>query len=124
MGTSITFTGVSVFGCIDSHTETVYVRPQPVAEFNSDALEGCEPGRKLRKHLQRCRLIRMGLRQRNTDDAQRHRRHLHRRNVQTYDITLTAYDDLGCTDTDTLTVTVFPPQIFTLTSELKPLVSP
>ena len=43
MGTSITFTGVSVFGCIDSHTETVYVRPQPVAEFNSDALEGCEP---------------------------------------------------------------------------------
>ena len=31
--------------------------------------------------------------------------------IQTYDITLTAYDDLGCTDTDTLTVTVFPPQI-------------
>ena len=27
--------------------------------------------------------------------------------IQTYDITLTAYDDLGCTDTDTLTVTVF-----------------
>ncbi|MGB2135940.1 MAG: hypothetical protein ACPHYG_08090, partial [Flavobacteriales bacterium] len=43
MGTSITFTGVSVFGCIDSHTETVYVRPQPVAEFSADAVEGCEP---------------------------------------------------------------------------------
>jgi hypothetical protein len=43
MGASITYAGVSPFGCTDMHTETVYIRPQPVASFTSDEVDGCEP---------------------------------------------------------------------------------
>ena len=126
MGTSITFTGVSVFGCIDSHTETVYVRPQPVAEFNSDALEGCEP---LAANFENTSSdadsyvwdFGNGI----TDDGPTASQAFYTDGtIQTYDITLTAYDDLGCTDTDTLTVTVFPAADFTLDLGIETACSP
>ena len=126
MGTSITFTGVSVFGCVDSHTETVYVRPQPVAEFSSDALEGCEP---LAANFENISSdadsyvwdFGNGI----TDDGPTASQAFYTDGtVQTYDITLTAYDDLGCTDTDTLTVTVFPAADFTLDLGVETACSP
>ena len=126
MGTSITFTGVSVFGCVDSHTETVYVRPQPVAEFSADALEGCEP---LAANFENISSdadsyvwdFGNGI----TDDGPTASQAFYTDGtVQTYDITLTAYDDLGCTDTDTLTVTVFPAADFTLDLGVEPACSP
>ena len=126
MGTSITFTGVSVFGCIDSHTETVYVRPQPVAEFSSDALEGCEP---LAANFENISSdadsyvwdFGNGI----TDDGPTASQAFYTDGtIQTYDITLTAYDDLGCTDTDTLTVTVFPAADFTLDLGIETACSP
>ena len=116
MGTSITFTGISVFGCIDSHTETVYVRPQPVAQFTSDATEGCEP---LAANFENISSdadsyvwdFGNGI----TDDGPTASQAFYTEgSIQTYDITLTAYDDLGCTDTDTLTVTVYPAADITL----------
>ena len=116
MGTSITFTGISVFGCLDSHTETVYVRPQPVAQFTSDAIEGCEP---LAANLENISSdadsyvwdFGDGI----SDDGPTASHAFYTNGtVQTFDITLTAYDDLGCIDTDTLTVTVFPEGDFTL----------
>ena len=126
MGTSITFTGVSVFGCVDSHTETVYVRPQPVAEFSSDALEGCEP---LAANFENISSdadsyvwdFGNGI----TDDGPTASQAFYTDGtIQTYDITLTAYDDLGCTDTDTLTVTVFPAADFTLDLGVETACSP
>ena len=126
MGTSITFTGVSVFGCLDSHTETVYVRPQPVAEFSSDAVEGCEP---LAANFENISSdadsyvwdFGNGI----TDDGPTASQAFYTDGtVQTYDITLTAYDDLGCTDTDTLTVTVFPAADFTLDLGVETACSP
>jgi PKD repeat protein len=126
MGTSITFTGVSVFGCVDSHTETVYVRPQPVAEFSSDALEGCEP---LAANFENISSdadsyfwdFGNGI----TDDGPTASQAFYTDGtVQTYDITLTAYDDLGCTDTDTLTVTVFPAADFILDLGVETACSP
>jgi PKD repeat protein len=126
MGTSITFTGVSAFGCIDSHTETVYVRPQPVAEFNSDAFEGCEP---LAANFENTSSdadsyvwdFGNGI----TDDGPTASQAFYTDGtIQTYDITLTAYDDLGCTDTDTLTVTVFPAADFTLDLGVETACSP
>ena len=126
MGTSITFTGVSAFGCVDSHTETVYVRPQPVAEFSADALEGCEP---LAANFENISSdadsyvwdFGNGI----TDDGPTASQAFYTDGtVQTYDITLTAYDDLGCTDTDTLTVTVFPAADFTLDLGVESACSP
>ena len=126
MGTSITFTGVSVFGCVDSYTETVYVRPQPVAEFSSDALEGCEP---LAANFENISSdadsyvwdFGNGI----TDDGPTASQAFYTDGtVQTYDITLTAYDDLGCTDTDTLTVTVFPAADFSLDLGIETACSP
>ena len=116
MGTSITFTGISVFGCVDSHTETVYVRPQPIAEFSSDAIEGCEP---LAANFENVSSdadsyvwnFGNGI----TDDGPTASQAFYTDGtIQNYDITLTAYDDLGCTDTDTLTVIVYPAADFTL----------
>ena len=126
MGTSITFTGVSVFGCVDSHTETVYVRPQPVAEFSADALEGCEP---LAANFENISSdadsyvwdFGNGI----TDDGPTASQAFYTDGtVQTYDITLTAYDDLGCIDTDTLTVTVFPAADFALDLGVETACSP
>ena len=126
MGTSITFTGVSAFGCVDSHTETVYVRPQPVAEFSSDASEGCEP---LAANFENISSdadsyvwdFGNGI----TDDGPTASQAFYTDGtVQTYDITLTAHDDLGCTDTDTLTVTVFPAADFTLDLGVETACSP
>ena len=116
MGTSITFTGISVFGCLDSHTETVYVRPQPEAEFTSDVIEGCEP---LAANLENISSdadsyvwdFGNGV---SDDGPTASYAFFTDGSVQTFDITLTAFDDLGCTDTDTLTVTVFPAADFTL----------
>ena len=116
MGTSITFTGISAFGCLDSHTETVYVRPQPVAEFTSDVIEGCEP---LAANLENISSdadsyvwdFGNGI---SDDGPTASHAFFTDGTVQTFDITLTATDDLGCTDTDTLTVTVFPAADFTL----------
>ena len=40
---NVTFTGISPFGCEQSHTATVTVLPQPHAEFTLDVGAGCAP---------------------------------------------------------------------------------
>ena len=116
MGTSITFTGISVFGCMDSHTETVYVRPQPVAQFSADAVEGCEPlAANFENSSNDADSYLWDFGNGISDDGPTASQAFYTDGtIQTYDITLTAYDDLGCQDTDTLTVTVFPAADFTL----------
>ena len=117
MGTSITFTGISVFGCLDSHTETVYVRPQPIAEFSSDATAGCEPMvANLENVSSDADSYVWDFGDGITDDGPTasHAFSTSGANTETFDITLTAIDDLGCTDTDTLTVTVYPAADLTL----------
>lgn len=127
LGSSITFTGVSVFGCIDSHTETVYVRPQPVAEFSSDATEGCEP---LACNLENISSdadsyiwdFGNGI----SDDGPTAAVAFYASGAEpeNFTITLTAIDDLGCTDTDSLEVTVYPAADFVLDLGVESVCSP
>ena len=40
---TVTFSGVSAFGCVDAHSETVTILPQPMAHFNAVASGTCSP---------------------------------------------------------------------------------
>lgn len=127
MGTSITFTGISVFGCLDSHTETVYVRPQPVAQFTADNTAGCEPMvANLQNFSTYADAYIWDFGDGISDDglAASHAFYTSGSNVETYDITLTAIDNLGCTDTETLTVTVYPAADYTLDLGAESVCSP
>ena len=127
MGTSITFTGISVFGCLDSHTETVYVRPQPIAEFSSDITSGCEPMvANLENISSDADSYVWNFGDGITDDGSSasHAFSTSGADIETFDITLTAIDDLGCTDSDTLTVTVYPAADLTLELGVESACSP
>ena len=40
---TVTFSGVSAFGCVDAHSETVTILPQPTADFNTAVSGACSP---------------------------------------------------------------------------------
>lgn len=126
MGVSITFAGISPFGCTDLHTETVYILPQPEAAFSYDVDTGCEP---LAVNLDNLSTQAdsymwdfgdgisddgiMASHAFGTDGS-----------IATYEITLTAMDDLGCTDQATHTVTVYPSADFNLDLTVENACSP
>lgn len=126
MGVSITFAGISAFGCTDLHTETVYILPQPEAAFTYDVDEGCEP---LAVNMNNISTQAdsyiwnfgdgisddgiMASHAFGTDGS-----------IATYEITLTAIDDLGCTDQATHSVTVYPAADFSLDLEVENTCSP
>ena len=127
MGTSITFTGISVFGCMDAHTETVYVRPQPIASFTADAIEGCEPMvANLENASTDADSYTWDFGDGVSDDGLNasHAFYASGSEVESFDITLTAIDDLGCTDTEILTVTVYPTADFLLDLGVTAICSP
>ena len=126
MGASITFAGVSPFGCTDMHTETVYIRPQPVASFTSDEVDGCEP---LAANFENTTTsadsyvwdFDNGI----TDDGETASYAFSTSGeVETFTVTLTATDDLGCSDVATQTVTVYPAADFALDLSTAPTCSP
>ena len=126
MGASITYAGVSPFGCTDMHTETVYIRPQPVASFTSDEVDGCEP---LAANFENTTInadsyiwdFDNGI----TDDGETASYAFSTSgDVETFTVTLTAIDDLGCSDVATQTVTVYPAADFELDLSTAPTCAP
>ena len=126
MGASITYAGVSPFGCTDMHTETVYIRPQPVASFTSDEVDGCEP---LAANFENTTInadsyiwdFDNGI----TDDGETASYAFSTSgDVATFTVTLTAIDDLGCSDVATQTVTVYPAADFALDLSTAPTCAP
>ena len=110
MGASITFAGVSPFGCTDMHTETVYIRPQPVASFTSDEVDGCEPlAANFENTTTNADSYIWDFDNGITDDGETASYAFSTTGeVENFTVTLTATDDLGCYDVATQTVTVYP----------------
>ena len=100
MGVSITYAGTSAFGCTDMHTETVYILPQPVASFNTDEIDGCEPlAANFENTTTNADSYLWDFDNGITDDGQTASYAFSTAGeVETYTVTLTATDDLGCSD--------------------------
>ena len=125
----VTFTGTSAFGCTDTHEQTVYVKPQPVAQIAlASATGGCAPFEALFNNNSS-----------NGDDytwnfgdgseevnAAGDVDHAFQTGSETgnYTVTLTATDALGCADTSTASVTVFPAAAFELQLAVDSVCSP
>jgi PKD repeat protein len=126
MGASITFAGVSPFGCTDIHTETVYIRPQPMASFTSDEVDGCEPlAANFENTTTNADSYIWDFDNGITDDGETASYAFSTSGeVETFTVTLTATDDLGCSDVASQTVTVYPAADFTLDLSTAPTCAP
>ena len=126
MGVSITYAGTSAFGCTDMHTETVYILPQPVASFNTDEIDGCEPlAANFENTTTNADSYLWDFDNGITDDGQTASYAFSTAGeVETYTVTLTATDDLGCSDVATQTVTVYPAADFALDLSVTSACSP
>ncbi|MDA0303089.1 MAG: PKD domain-containing protein, partial [Bacteroidetes bacterium] len=115
----VTFSGTSAFGCSDTHQQTVHVKPQPVAEIAlASANGGCAPFDALFNNNSTNGDVYTWNFGDGSDDAQANGdvNHAFQTGSETanYTVTLTATDALGCADTATEIVTVFPASDFNL----------
>ena len=126
MGVSITYAGTSPFGCTDMHTETVYIRPQPEASFTSDEVEGCEPlAANFENTTTNADSYIWDFGNGITDDGETASYAFSTSGeVANFQVTLTAMDDLGCSDVATQTVTVYPAADFALDLTSAPTCAP
>ena len=126
MGVSITYAGTSPFGCTDMHTETVYIRPQPVASFTSDEVDGCEPlAANFENTTTNADSYIWDFGNGITDDGETASYAFSTSGeVTNFQVTLTAMDDLGCSDVATHTVTVYPAADFALDLTSAPTCAP
>ena len=126
MGVSITYAGTSHFGCTDMHTETVYIRPQPEASFTSDEVEGCEPlAANFENTTTNADSYIWDFGNGITDDGETASYAFSTSGeVANFQVTLTAMDDLGCSDVATQTVTVYPAADFALDLTSAPTCAP
>ena len=126
MGVSITYAGMSPFGCTDMHTETVYIRPQPVASFTSDEVDGCEPlAANFENTTTNADSYIWDFGNGITDDGETASYAFSAAGeVTNFQVTLTAIDDLGCSDVATQTITVYPAADFSLDLTSAPTCAP
>ena len=126
MGVSITYAGTSPFGCTDMHTETVYIRPQPVASFSSDEVDGCEPlAANFENTTTNADSYIWDFGNGITDDGETASYAFSTAGeVTNFQVTLTAMDDLGCSDVATQTITVYPAADFALDLTAAPTCAP
>ncbi len=126
MGVSITYAGTSPFGCTDMHTETVYIRPQPVASFSSDEVDGCEPlAANFENTTTNADSYIWDFGNGITDDGETASYAFSTAGeVTNFQVTLTAMDDLGCSDFATQTITVYPAADFALDLSSAPTCAP
>jgi PKD repeat protein len=115
----VTFSGTSAFGCSDTHQQMVHVKPQPVAEIAlASANGGCAPFDALFNNNSTNGDIYTWNFGDGSEDAHASGdvNHAFQTGSETanYTVTLTATDALGCADTATEIVTVFPAADFTL----------
>lgn len=112
----------SAFGCVDTTGGTVKVFPNPTSQFTPTQAQGCAP---FNAELQNLSLGAVSYQwnygEGNTStDSNAIHQHTYYNTGSTptnYDISLIAYSDMGCTDTSTQTITVFPTVTAAFTSD-------
>ena len=129
LASTIVFSGTSAFGCIDTHEQTVHVKPQPVAEITlASANGGCAPFDAMFNNNSTNGDVYTWNFGDGSEEAQANGdvNHAFQTASETanYTVTLTATDALGCSDTTTETVTVFPAADFNLQLSIDSVCSP
>ena len=129
LASTVVFSGTSAFGCIDTHEQTVHVKPQPVAEITlASADGGCAPFDAMFNNNSTNGDIYTWNFGDGSEEAQANGdvNHAFQTGSETanYTVTLTATDALGCADTTTETVTVFPAADFNLQLAMDSVCSP
>ena len=116
MAATVTFSAQTENGCAGTASAEVFIKPQPVAQFSTDFDNGCEP-----------LVSQFGNNSANADtfdwsfgngdvssDENPSMVFLAGDLTETFTVTLTATDNLGCFDTATQNVTVHPGAEFTM----------
>ena len=129
LASTVVFSGTSAFGCSDTHEQTVHVKPQPVAEITlASANGGCAPFDALFNNNSTNGDVYTWNFGDGSEEAQANGdvNHAFQTGSETanYTVTLTATDALGCADTTTETVTVFPTADFNLQLAVDSVCSP
>ena len=129
LASTVVFSGTSAFGCSDTHEQTVHVKPQPVAEITlASANGGCAPFDALFNNNSTNGDVYTWNFGDGSEEAQANGdvNHAFQTGSETanYTVTLTATDALGCADTTTETVTVFPAADFNLQLAVDSVCSP
>ena len=129
LASTVVFSGTSAFGCTDTHEQTVHVKPQPVAEITlASANGGCAPFDAMFNNNSTNGDVYTWNFGDGSEEAQANGdvNHAFQTGSETanYTVTLTATDALGCADTTTETVTVFPTADFNLQLAVDSVCSP
>jgi gliding motility-associated-like protein len=110
---TVTLTGASVFGCVDSVSHTFNVKTTPVAAFTLSELAACSPV-SLEISNQSVRADSLywnygdGISSNMTDSLQQHTYENNGTLAQDFVITLVAVTEEGCTSQQSSTLTVYP----------------
>ncbi|MGA1373418.1 MAG: PKD domain-containing protein [Flavobacteriales bacterium] len=125
---SVSFTGTTTFGCPGSHTETVHVRPQPTLTLVASELDGCGP---FAVDFLPTTTFTDGIdwnfgdgTTATTSDAPVSHEFAASSIPVARTVTVTAWDALGCTTTETLEILVYPVPDFTFSLPETPVCSP
>ena len=121
---TVTFTGTTLDGCVGTVDTTVHVKPQPVADFSMNATAGCAPfdvtftNNSLRADTYHW-IYGDGHENDGLTAAPHAFAYEGEPTTADYEVTLVATDDLGCFDTKTDSVTVFPAMLAGITGILE-----
>ena len=125
---SVTFAGTTPFGCPGTHTETVQVRPQPTLGLDVSELEGCGP---FEVDFHPTAAFADGIDWdfgdgTTTTSGTETTVHLYAASSipVARTVTATAWDELGCSATQTQEILVFPVPDFTFSLPEDPVCSP
>lgn len=120
----VTLVANSAFGCTDTATQEIIIHPQPIAEFSVTTLNGCGPlDVGINNNSQNATNYNWqygdNTGSQSADDLHYHVYSNSSTDLVTYNLTLEASNDFGCTDTDAKNISVFPDVIadFTVTPE-------
>jgi hypothetical protein len=111
MAATVTFSAQTENGCTGTTSTEVFIKPQPVAEFSTDFDNGCEPWLASLATTAQTQMPSIGTSETEMFPMTNQPKHgiLGRKmRLETFTVTLTATDDLGCFDTATQNVTVHP----------------
>jgi PKD repeat protein len=125
----VTFTGTSAFGCVETHQQTVHVKPQPVAEITlASASGGCAPfDASFTNNSSNGDAYTWNFGDGSPEvsgNGDVSHQFQTGSDAANYNVTLTATDDLGCSDTATEVVAVFPVADFELQFAMDSVCSP
>ena len=116
MSATVTLQAETAMGCSGISQTTVHIKPQPIADFSVNYDEGCEPLVSAFTNLSALADTYDWDFGDGSTDHTLNPTHAFQTNgtESTFEVTLTAHDDLGCADSATQEVNVFPAAAFEL----------